>query len=659
MAGFRNHRIDRRQVLGALSAGSALGALGPAFANPPRRGERVEPRDGTHPVRAYGLGDVRLLDGPFRDAQQRNAGYLRRLDADRLLHNFRKNAGLAPKGEIYGGWESQEPWVNIRCHGHTLGHLLSALALHHAATAEEEFRQRCDYVVSELAACQEARGDGLVCAFPDGDAQLLRSLAGQPFEGVPWYTMHKIFAGLRDAHLLTGNAQALEVLVGLTEWTRVATEPLDDARMQKMLDREHGGMNEILADVYALTGDRRHLDLARRFSHRALLEPLVQQRDVLDGLHSNTQIPKVIGFSRLYELTGERRYEDASRFFWDRVVAHRSFATGGNGDRELFFSPAEFAQRLGSAKTMETCCTHNLLKLTRRLFQHEPAARFGDYYERALLNGILASQDPDSGMVTYFQATRPGYVKLYCTPFDSFWCCTGSGIENHAKYGDSIYFHDGRTLFVNLFIASRLDAAGFGLELTQSTRFPLEERTLLRMKLRRPKRFALQIRHPAWCRALSISINGAEHTVSREPGRFVGIERRWRSGDEVQIGLPMHAHAEPLPNASQYAALLYGPMVLAGRLGTAGLTPGADLIINERESGTMLNDPVDVPAWQGTAAELVASLARHDAARFTSRFSAQRTVEFVPYYAIAHERYNLYWKVAPEPQVAGRFHDTA
>lgn len=658
MARFGNQRIDRRQVLGALSAGAALGVLGPAYAGSALTCERVAPRGGTRPVRAYALRDVRLLDGPFRDAQQRNAGYLRRLDADRLLHNFRKNAGLVPKAEVYGGWESQEPWVNIRCHGHTLGHYLSALAMHHAATAEAGFRQRCDYVVSELAACQKARGDGLVCAFPDGDEQLVRSLAGQPFEGVPWYTMHKIFAGLRDAHLLTGNAQALEVLVGLTEWTRRVTEPLDDARMQKMLDREHGGMNEILADVYALTGDRLHLDLARRFSHRALLEPLVEQRDVLDGLHSNTQIPKVIGFSRLYELTGERQYEDASRFFWDRVVAHRSFATGGNGDRELFFSPAEFAQRLGSAKTMETCCTHNLLKLTRKLFQHEPAARFGDYYERALLNGILASQDPDSGMVTYFQATRPGYLKLYCTPFDSFWCCTGSGIENHAKYGDSIYFRDERNLFVNLFIASRLDASELGLELTQSTRFPQEERTLLRMKLRRPKRFTLQIRHPAWCRTLSIRINGSEHTLSREPGRFVGIERRWRGGDEVEIGLPMHAHAEPLPNAPQYAALLYGPMVLAGRLGTAGLAPGADLIINERESGTMLNDAVDVPLWQGTAAELVASLTRHDAMRFTSRFSEQRTVEFAPYFAIAHERYNVYWKVAPAPQVAGRFHDT-
>src|SRR5690606_36705164 len=329
--------------------------------------------------------------------------------------------------------------------------------------------------------------------------------------------------------------------------------------------------------------------------------PLAAGRDVLDGLHSTTQIPTVIGFARLYELTGKPEYAKAARFFWDRVVNARSFLTGGNGEGEHFFPPHEFVQRLSSAKTMETCCTHNLLKLTRKLFTLEPNARYADYYERALFNGILASQDPDSGMVTYFQATRPGYVKLYCTPFDSFWCCTGSGIENHTKYGDSIYFHDDESLAVNLFIASRLEWRERGLTLTQATRFPYEERSRLTFELTSPTSLALRIRHPAWCRELTVMVNGRRHLVSKQAGSFVTIERRWRSGDTVEVQLPMHLHAEPLPNAPTFVAALYGPIVLVGRMGRHGITPGADLIVNERLSGTMLNDPTPVPAFVGTA----------------------------------------------------------
>jgi hypothetical protein len=248
-------------------------------------------------------------------------------------------------------------------------------------------------------------------------------------------------------------------------------------------------------------------------------------------------------------------------------------------------------------------------------------------------------------MVTYFQATRPGYLKLYCTPFDSFWCCTGSGIENHAKYGDSIYFDDGASVYVNLFIASTLDARRHGLKLTQRTGFPLEERSVLKMQLRRPRRFALQIRHPGWCRTLALRVNGEEQVVSREPGRFMAIERRWRDGDEVAVDLPMHVHCEPLPNAPQFAALLYGPMVLVGRMGTQGVAPGADLIVNERRSGTMLNDQVEVPDWRGTAEELVAALRPVGTARFAATFSGQRTVEFMPFHQVAHERYNMYWRL--------------
>ena len=311
---------------------------------------------------------MRLLDGPFRTAQQLDARYLLSLEPDRLLHNFRVNAGLAPKAPVYGGWESQEPWVEIRCHGHTLGHYLSACAMMFAATGDAAFRQRVDYIVGELQACQKASGSGLVCAFPDGAAQLENSLQGRAFLGVPWYTMHKILAGLRDAYVHAGSEPALAALRSLADWTDNATRGLSDEKLQSMLGREHGGMNEVLADVHQLTGESKYLALAERFSHRALLEPLAAGRDTLDGLHSNTQIPKVIGFSRLHELTGKPEYAQAATFFWHTVVEKRSFATGGNGDQEHFFAPTTFAEHLPSAKTMETCCTHNLLRLTRALF---------------------------------------------------------------------------------------------------------------------------------------------------------------------------------------------------------------------------------------------------------------------------------------------------
>jgi DUF1680 family protein len=379
-----------------------------------------------------------------------------------------------------------------------------------------------------------------------------------------------------------------------------------------------------------------------------LLKPLAAGKDVLDGLHSNTQIPKVIGFARLYELTGIADYDKAARFFWDRVVGARSFVTGGNGDVEHFFPPKEFAQRLSSAKTMETCCTHNLLKLTRKLFVHEPNAAYADYYERALFNGILASQDPDSGMVTYFQATRPGYVKLYCTPFDSFWCCTGSGIENHTKYGDSIYFHDPESLFVNLFVPSSLDWSERGIKVAQTTSFPREDRSRLTMEMHKPTWLALKVRHPWWCREAVVTINGKRRIVSRTPSSYIAVERKWRTGDTVEVHLPMHLHSEALPGEPGMIAVLYGPIVLVGRMGTHGITPGADLIVNERLSGTMLNDPTSVPAFLGTPDKLLALLKPHaQPLHFTaSGFEGGREIELAPFFAIAHERYNLYWKTA-------------
>jgi uncharacterized protein len=604
---------------------------------------------GPAPLETFALADVRLLEGPFLDAQQRDRQYLLALDPDRLLHNFRVNAGLEPKAPVYGGWESEEPWVGIRCHGHTLGHYLSAAAYMFASTADARMRQRVDYIAAELQACQAAAGTGLVCAFPDGAAQIDNAVAGRRVTGVPWYTMHKVFAGLRDAHVDGGSAAALEIARKLADWTATKTAPMTDAQFQRMLDIEHGGMNEVLADLAALTGDGRYQQLARRFCHEAVLAPLAEGRDALDGLHANTQIPKAIGFQRLFESTGEPRYGRAARFFWKTVTANRSFVTGGHGDNERFFPPADVIKHLPSAKTMETCCTHNMLRLTRALFRQEPSREYMDFYERALFNGILASQDPESGMTTYFQATRPGYVRLFHTPDRSFWCCTGTGMENHAKHGDTIYFHSAEGLWVNLFIASTVRWKAGGLTLRQRTSFPDEEATRFDLTVDRPVRTSIHLRQPAWCPGMSVRVNGSRWQGGRAENGYVAIEREWRSGDRIDVALPMTLRAELLPFTTDVAAFLYGPIVLAGRLGRDGLFPGSQIIVNERQSGTMLNANVEIPILRGGIDRVLKGMRRDSRSPLTfrtSRAGVPHDVEMVPYYRLPHERYNLYWNIS-------------
>jgi DUF1680 family protein len=645
-----DHPLSRRELLALLGVG-AVGAALPRTA-PAAVAASLPPAR----LRPFALGDVRLLDGPFLDAQMRDARYLESLEPDRLLHNFRVNAGLTPKAPVYGGWESEEPWVSIRCHGHTLGHYLSAVAMMHASTGDEQFAERAAYIVDELRACQQARGDGLVCAFPDGSKPLDDAVAGRRFVGVPWYTMHKIFAGLRDAHVHAATPGALDVLVALTEWTWNATRTMTDDAMQHMLDTEHGGMTEVLADASVLADEPRYLELARRFAHRRVLDPLAEGRDVLDGLHGNTQIPKFIGYQRVHEIAGAPAFGAAADFFWETVARRRSFVTGGNGDNEHFFPVDEFARHLGSAKTMETCCTHNMLRLTRALFTERPnaadagggATAYAEYYERALYNGILASQDPDSGMMTYFQAARPGYVRLYNTPTESFWCCTGPGMENHAKYGDSIYFEDGESLWINLFIPSTVRWRARGLTLTQTTRFPDADTTRLEIGAAMDTAATLRIRRPRWCDGMTVAVNGRRVHPEPDDTGYVTIRRTWRGGDTIDVRFPMTLRVEALPGAPDTVAFVYGPIVLAGRLGTEGVTPTAQIIKNERESGTMLNANVDVPVLVGNVRDLVDDVrpVRGMPLTFeTVGLGRPRDVQLAPYFRLAHERYNLYWKV--------------
>jgi len=650
--------LTRREMLRILGSGALLVAgtsLSPGVAHaavqmaakPTRKTASNVPS-----LQPFPLTDVRLLDGPFLAAQQLDEAYLLKLEPDRMLHNFRVNAGLQPKAPIYGGWESAPTWADIRCHGHTLGHYLTAASLMYASTGHDAMKQRVDYIVGELKECQDAGKTGLVCAFPDNSAQIDNMVAGRRSTGVPWYTMHKIFAGLRDGYLLCGSTDSRDVLVRLADWAVNATKDMTDDQFERMLGTEHGGMNEVLADVYAITNQPAHLALAERFCHKAILVPLSQGRDNLNGLHSNTQIPKIIGFERLYQITGKPQYQAAADFFWTTVTTTRSFATGGNGDNEHFFPVNQFARHLSSAKTMETCCSHNMLRLTRMLFVGNPAAGFADYYEKTLCNAILGSQDPNTGMMTYFQSTRPGYIKLFCTPFDSFWCCTGTGMENHAKYGDSIYFTgtaDGPhrdSLYVNLFLASTLNWKEKGITLQQTTTFPEVGHTKLEIQAKSSQRFTLNLRHPGWAKTATVSINGKVAATSNAPGTFVEIKRRWKSGDVIEMDMPMDLRMELLPGTTDTAAAVYGPIVLVGALGHE-VKPGENLHINERSIGSVFTEPVTVPTFAGDLAGLPGKIKpTGEPLTFkTNAVGQPEDVTLVPYYKMALQHYNMYWKI--------------
>lgn len=519
----------------------------------------------------FRLDHVQLLDGPFKKAMDLDAAYLLELEPDRFLHNFRQVAGLAPKGKIYGGWESEG------IAGHSLGHYLSALSIHYAASGDKRFLERVNYIVDELEKCQDANRDGYVSGIPDG-----RRIFGELAQGkvetphpfnlnggwVPWYTMHKLFAGLLDAHMYCGNEKALRIATRVAGWVKKTTGNLSEEQIQKMLFVEQGGMLESLVELYARTGDRKYLQLAERFYHKAVMEPLAGGHgEVLLGLHANMQIPKVIGAARRYELTGRPEDAKIAEVFWNEVVHHHTYVNGGNSDREHFGPRDHLAARMSGAMT-ETCNTYNMLKLTRHLFMWQPRPEYFDYYERALYNQILTSQDPRTGMMTYKLGLYGGHFQSFCDSTNSFWCCVGTGMENHVKYNDSIYFHDQQGLYVNLFIPSVLNWDEKGLVLRQETSFPDDDRTTLKLSVKRPTQMALRIRYPYWSQSgLKISVNGKPVQHQAQTNSYVVVDRRWRDGDRVEIEIPFTLRIEATPDNPNRIALLYGPIVLAGRLG--------------------------------------------------------------------------------------------
>ncbi|HXC97992.1 MAG TPA: beta-L-arabinofuranosidase domain-containing protein [Verrucomicrobiae bacterium] len=596
-------------------------------------------------VQSFDLHDVRLLDGPFKQAMDLNSRYLLSLEPDRFLCYFRKNAGLEPKAQAYGGWEAPDSGA-----GRCLGHYLSALSLQFRASGDARFKERVDYIVDELSLCQQTNGlltaqAGVKEAFAElarGKGDALRK------SRVPWYVQHKMFAGLRDAYLLTGNEKAKTVLVRMSDWAVEVTQALDETQFQVMLEQEHGGMREVLADVYAITGNTKYLELANRFSHFRIMAPLEAGRDELGGLHANTQIPKLTGSARIYELTGDAKERDAATFFWDCVVRHHSYAIGGDSDDEHFDPPDQLAHHL-TAATCETCNTYNMLKLTRHLFTWKPDVEYADYYERALYNQILASQEPGSGMFTYFVSLKPGHFRTYSTPTNSFWCCVGTGMENQAQYGNSIYFHTGDNLFVNLFIPSELTWKDKHVVVKQETRYPESDRTVFTVASPEPALFTFNFRYPGWALpGLEIKVNGEAVATPARPGIFVPVRREWHNGDKIEVKIPMGLRTEALPDDPNKIAIFYGPLVLGGELGTGGLPES----LEARDQGKFRKVPdPEVPALATgrRPVELwLKPVAGQNLAFRTEGVGRPHDVTLVPFYREYHERYTVYWDVLNE-----------
>jgi DUF1680 family protein len=589
----------------------------------------------------FPLQQTRILDGPFFYFMERDRGYLHSLEEDRLLHTFRLNAGLPSKAEPLGGWEAPE----IELRGHFLGHYLSGCALMSVSARDEMIRKKADRIVGELYKCQRANGGGYLSAFPP---EFLERLKTGTKVWAPWYTIHKIMAGLLDMYLYTGNTQALEMAQGMAAWTKKWADPISDQQMAQIHKVEFGGMNEVLRNLYAVTGDRSQLELAHRFDHASFFDPLAGGRDELNGLHANTHIPKVIGAARQYELTGDERYRRIAEFFWRQVTGHRAYCSGGTSNEEGWKSGPDRLARELSATTHECCCTYNLLKLTRHLFSWTADAACADYYERAMFNGILGTMNPKDGMTMYYVPMQSGYWKMFSHPRASFWCCTGTGLESFAKLTDSIYFHDDNGLYVNLFMASQLDWTERGVVIRQETRFPEQEGTKLIVRTQRPTTLDIRIRVPHWTTGATATVNGAPVTGTPRPGQYLSIARAWNNGDEVELRTPMSLRAQAMPDDPALQAFLYGPIVLAGKLGKQGLkwsqTYGDPT--DHMNNYYLKGDPVPAPEFRAAADDPATWMKPVPDQPLTFRTSGQeQDVTLIPLNQLFEERYAVYWKV--------------
>ncbi|HEY3388987.1 MAG TPA: glycoside hydrolase family 127 protein [Prolixibacteraceae bacterium] len=601
----------------------------------------------------FPLGDVKLLDGPFKHARDLNIEVLLKYDVDRLLAPYRKEAGLPGKAKCYPNWEGLD--------GHVGGHYLSALAMNYAATGNEECKNRMDLMISELKACQDANalkypdwGVGYVGGIPNSEGLWPKIKAGEV--GViwrywaPYYNIHKMFAGLRDAWLYTGNSDAKSIFLQFCDWSISITSGLTDAQMEEMLENEHGGMDEVLADAYQITGNEKYLTGAKRYSHKVFLEPLSQRIDNLDNKHANTQIPKFIGFERIAELSHDSKYDKAGNFFWETVTTNRSLAFGGNSRREHFPSKESCIDFINVNDGPESCNSYNILKLTEDLFRVHPSAKYVDYYERTIYNHILSSQHPEHGGYVYFTPARPRHYRVYSAPNEAMWCCVGTGMENHSKYNQFIYTHSKDSLFLNLFIASELNWKEKGVKIKQETSFPNEEQTRLTVK-EGSFNFKLMIRYPVWVSkgALKIEVNGKDPGYSVLPSSYVCIDRKWEKGDVIQIKLPMHNAIEHLPNVPEYIAFMHGPILLGAKTGTEDLRGliADDGRWGQSSSGEFL--PVDkAPILiddniQSIGDKLVPVKDKPLNFKLNVKMGNPAELTLEPFYKIHDARYMMYW----------------
>jgi len=611
--------------------------------------------------RLYGnefpLGDVTLLDGPLKHARDLNVKTLLKYDCDRLLAPFRKEAGLEPKAKTYPNWDGLD--------GHVGGHYLTAMAIN-AATGDEECRRRMEYMISEIAECASANrknhpewGIGYMGGMPNS-ANIWSGFKNGDFRvysgsWAPFYNLHKMYAGLRDAWVYCGNEQAKNLFLEFCDWAVNITSKLTDQQMEQMLGNEHGGMNEVIADAYAITGEKKYLECARRFSHKRLLTPLSQRQDCLDNLHANTQIPKVVGFERIAEVCGDEVYHTAASYFWDIVTGERTLAFGGNSRREHFPAKDACMDFINDIDGPETCNTNNMLKLTEDLHRRNPEARYADFYEQAMMNHILSSQHPEHGGYVYFTPARPRHYRNYSAPNEAMWCCVGTGMENHGKYGQFIYTHSGDALFVNLFVASELNWKERGVVLRQETNFPYSEES--RITITQGKgRFSLLVRYPGWVRPdeFKVKVNGTPVNIITGPSSYVTIDRKWKRGDVVTVRYPMHASLKYLPNVPQYVALMYGPILLGMKTGTEDM---AHLIADDSRFGQYASGaklPIDqAPILINNNIEDIPSQLTPIPGKplhftLSTKMINGISGELQPFFEIHDSRYMMYWLALTE-----------
>ncbi len=659
-----NDRKLTRRLFGAAIAGSATvlaqepaappaPPAPPAAQVPPPPGRRPQPpeplpfaetleftrKDTVPRITAYPMSQVRLLAGPCQQAAEYNRAYMMRIAPDRLLHTFRLNAGLPSSAQPLGGWE--EPKGELR--GHTTGHYLSGLALRAASAGDKEMKARGDEMVAELARCQsKLASGGYLSAYP---LELFDRLDQGKRVWAPFYTYHKILAGMLDMYFHAGNKQALEVASGMAAWVDEWSASKPEAHMQEILKEEFGGMGEALYNLAAATNDLRWAKVGDRFQKKAFLTPLAQHRDELRGIHMNTHVPQVIAAARRFELTGDARFHDVAEFFWYAVESARTYATGGSSANEHWVSsPGRLAAewRVGTHH-QECCCAYNMMKLTRHLYSWTGDPRYFDYYERNLFNHRLGEIQPETGHTVYFLSLAPGAWKGVCSEEKSFWCCTGTAFEEYSKLNDSIYYRDDAGIAVNLYIASELDDQERAIGMRQETRFPDEPRTALVVTKAPASPWTLRLRIPSWTSAAAVKINGRVLEATPGAGSYLAITRAWKKGDRVDLELPMSLAAEPFPDDPRVQAFLYGPIVLAGDLGTQGLTEAS---IIDQQGPAVGKIPMSVPELHASGKKLEDWIKRDGAGPLTFRAAGpEGGVAMKPLNQL-WGRYATYWNVS-------------